>query len=488
MRKIRNILFILLAVCIAVALAACDDGNIPCETHKDENKDGKCDVCNAEVERTPEKCDVCVDENGDEACDVCGACIRCTDVDGDNVCEFCGNLVKQPIEITFTVVAENKAPITSVLADKDIRVVIKQGNTEKFNVKPDSDGKVKVTLVPDEYSLEVIGLPDGWYCEGGNGRYNFSEDKTEYTLTAVDNNPDGSEKKPFFIATKPLETEFDAGETLNYSTKGSKKYLIITNANAKVTYDGVDYLPDSNGFIRVAISPKLDSTGAIDTNSHTPFSITNTSNSANVIKAEFEIQPGSSEDPFDIKLDTAVQTSVSNDNTVFYEWKSPLKGYLVLDSNSDSGYIMMHNITSCEVTSFTDGKGKLYLRVSKDDVVMISVSSKTSTEEEIDLRISAFGGVEQSPLEIDGAASVRLNRNTSDTTKNKVYIKYTGDACELNLLCDGVSVTVNGEAVTGEETNEGTLYKFNANAGDIIVVTCEVAVTEENNSVGIVIS
>ncbi len=497
MKNIRRLLYVLFALCLiagfAFAAVSCGDkgDTKPCETHKDENKDGKCDVCSAEVELNVPKCDECVDETGldgepDGACDVCGECIKHFDKDGNNICYFCGKVINPPVDAVFSVKGENDAALSELLPDSEITVVIRKGATEVFKNKLDASGSVKVSLVPGEYSIEVSGFPDGWYCDGMSKSITVSAEKASFDFTAVDNNPDGSEKKPYFVATNKVTVDFEPGETLNYNTKGSKKYLIISNANAYVTYNGIKFTPNENGLIRVPIEPMLNDAGQLDTNSYTPFTITNTSDSVNNILAEFEIQPGSSEDPFKAELDTAYSTVITSENTVFYKWKSILKGYLVLDCNSDGGYVMMHNVTSCEVTGFTDGKGKLYLRVSKGDEIMIAVSTNSEEETDVGFMLKAYGGVEQMPLEISENAAFRLGRNASDTSKNSVCVKYTGETKKMTVISESISITVNGNVIEGTKNNEGMLvFSIDVSDGDIINITCEAQVTEQNNSVGI---
>ncbi len=492
MKTTKKILCVLLAIFMLagamVMIVSCGDNKTPdgggC-VHKDENKDGKCDICGQPSGVEPKKCENCVDSDGDGACDVCGSCLECVDIDGDNVCEFCGELVKQPVEVTFSVVTEDKENIKSALSGQEIKLTIKLDGKDKFSGSLDENGKITATLVPASYLVEISGLPDGWYCQGSGAKYTISSEKNSYELIAVDNNPNGSEEKPYYIGSAPVEAEFDAGETLNYSTKGSKKYLIITNPNAKVTYNGIDYLPDENGFIRVAISPKINN-GQLDTNTYTPFTITNTSDVSNTIIAEFETQPGSSEDPFIAELSVPTQITASSDNTVFYKWTAVSKGYLALESTSANGYIMMHNITSCEVTSFVEGQGKLYIRVSAGDIVMISVSANIASETDVSFELNAYGATEQSPMEIDSTASFRLGKSTSEAVKNSVYLKYTGESKEIKINADGVSITVNGESVTGVNTEDGMVYTFSAEEGDVIVLTCDELISSDaTNSVGV---
>ena len=68
--KMKKLLLVLLALSLVFALAACKKD---CTEHVDENKDGKCDVCEAEVE-VPCTEHVDADKNG--KCDVCDATVE----------------------------------------------------------------------------------------------------------------------------------------------------------------------------------------------------------------------------------------------------------------------------------------------------------------------------------------------------------------------------------------------------------------------------
>ncbi len=58
-----------------------------CTAHVDENADGKCDVCEADVPKADPECTTHVDEANDGKCDVCGADVPKHDPDGDETPE-----------------------------------------------------------------------------------------------------------------------------------------------------------------------------------------------------------------------------------------------------------------------------------------------------------------------------------------------------------------------------------------------------------------
>jgi hypothetical protein len=75
MKKIISLCAILLAV--LTVFASCNTQEEPCTAHTDEDKNGICDVCEADVSEgiiviDPPPCRQRKDENGDGYCDVCG--------------------------------------------------------------------------------------------------------------------------------------------------------------------------------------------------------------------------------------------------------------------------------------------------------------------------------------------------------------------------------------------------------------------------------
>lgn len=151
----KSILAFLIAA--PLLLASCVRNNGLCYTHIDEDHDGICDVCGAEVEIDHEhidinadgKCDVCgynmagpgpkqpcpdgqhndkdldgicdvcgakvdvpphthVDSNGDHKCDTCGAtmeeCTNHVDANNDGKCDHCGHVMEKPSQVTVYLV------------------------------------------------------------------------------------------------------------------------------------------------------------------------------------------------------------------------------------------------------------------------------------------------------------------------------------------------------------------------------------------------
>ena len=68
MNNLKKILFLLIVLTLTFCMFSCDsgDGNDPCTSHVDENKDGKCDKCGEKTEaEKPTATELKLIENGE---------------------------------------------------------------------------------------------------------------------------------------------------------------------------------------------------------------------------------------------------------------------------------------------------------------------------------------------------------------------------------------------------------------------------------------
>ncbi len=409
----------------------------PCTTHIDVNKDGKCDKCSANVE---------IEE-----------CTDHIDVDGDNLCEICGKEVKAPVTISVNVKNESGAPM------QGISVSLKNEYDEETVHETDSKGSLSITLLPGKYAVNFEGLEDGWYVDGSGSFIEISEDKTIFDFTAIDNNPDGTEKKPFFVGDDTVEKTFAPNVTYHYTAKGASKLLVVDNVNAKVIYDGKEYFPE-NGVIRIQIAATEDTT------STTPFAITNTSNSDNVIAVRFEALAGSQGNPHKAELDKALSATVKQEETVYFTYTAAENGYLVLVSKTKNNNIMMYNLTSFVVTGYTNGGSSVCIYASAGDVISIAVASNSaSAENTVDFTVTQVDGTSE-PIPVYDTISIRLD-------SDKVTFIYHGENKKLTIPTQGISkITVGAHEVTNQNGNfvfdvaEGTVFEITSSVSEKLEV------------------
>ncbi len=292
-------------------------------------------------------------------------CEEHVDLDEDNYCDICDGMIAEPITFSVTVKDEDGNAMSG------LSVSLLQGQEALTSGTTDAAGKVSGSILPGSYMLVIEGLPSGWLCESNNATLKISEENKTFDLTAVDNNPDGTLEKPYFVGTETVTLTFPAGATYHYSCKGSSKYLIVNNEHAKVTYKGEDHLPEG-GIIRLLID------AAEDTNTQQIFTVTNTAAGENSIEVFFESIPGTSEMPYVIdSIDQPIAAELANGQTVYYKWVATAAGTLSLSSETAGNYIMMLNVTTMKATAYTDGtETPITLAVSAGDVITVAVACK----------------------------------------------------------------------------------------------------------------
>lgn len=451
MKRMNKMAVALLAFCMLLTamlfMVSCkpnEPTNEPCKTHADANEDGKCDVCGAEVE--VETCDDHID------------------TDGDNLCEICGAICVLPLDCTFVLKDEDGRAMASV------SLTLRGENDMTVEAVTDAQGTIAQAIVPGKYTVNFEGLAEGWYVEGNASVIEIAEGAVSFDFVAIDNNPDGSEEKPYYVGDESVSLTFGAGMTYNYFTRGtSSRYLVIENANAKVSYDGKDYLPE-NGVIKILV------TGAADTNSTMPFTVTNTAEGENTIAIRFESIPGTQDNPFVAELGQSLTANVPAESAIYYSFTAQKDGYLVLTSETVTNNIMMYNLTSYVVTGYTDGGKSVCILVAAGDVVSITVSTKGSESVNlVQFKLELYSGAAEDPIPVFGSNSIRLAANGS------VALVYHGEGNTMSVPADGLALTLNDSV---QEITGGN-YIFTVADGDVISLT---NTTGERVDVGFILS
>lgn len=137
----------------------------PCETHVDKDLDGKCDVCGAD---TSVPAHTHIDSNDDHKCDVCGAtmtpCTEHKDQNHDGKCDYCGTQMEIPqgkvtTYLVLSSVGRYKGEVGNTDAAKNLEYVV------KFEADMGSPlpGKDEVTHAYGSATFE------SWLCYEGSG-------------------------------------------------------------------------------------------------------------------------------------------------------------------------------------------------------------------------------------------------------------------------------------------------------------------------------
>ena len=252
----KKLLVMLLALTLVFAMFACSPA---CTEHVDENKDGKCDVCEAEV-KVPE-CDEHVDEDGDDKCDECGE-----DMPEQPVMTY-AEFVAAELDSEVTVV-------TYVQAKQSWWFDSKVNSGKGTFYTQDSDGAYfiyEMLMTEEEYNalvpgtcIKVNGYKSEWSGEVEiiNATYEILEadpfiaEPTDITADLVAGN-DIIAKQNFLVSIRsaivnaPAKYKWDGtgaeGDDLYLSVKvGEKEYTIVVesylHANGSEVYEAVEAL------------------------------------------------------------------------------------------------------------------------------------------------------------------------------------------------------------------------------------------------------
>jgi len=439
--KIIAIVAMMLAVCcIALCAVSCkkdEDGNgdgagtTACTSHTDANSDGNCDTCGKTVE---------------VPCDH-------ADKDYDGKCDACNKDYSVSVNYTVTLKDEDGNAVSSATV-----YLYREGKPVASAVTGE-DGVAKGTVNAGIYQINVEGLPQYWTSDASFVEIEINESKNAFSYTAVDNTPDGSVENPF--PAENAETgegttvKIPAGVSYIFTTKGSSRYLVIKNANVKVSYNDADYLP-ADGEVRVFIEAAADTTTA------TLFTVTNTSAAEIEITVNFEAIPGSPDNPFNAVTGEKLTASVPAEGMVYYRYTAEKTGILMLMSETAVNNIMMYNTTNYVVTAYTNGALCDYIYVTAGDVVDITVAlTSQAPASDVEFILNCYTGAADDPIPVYASASLRFLAGAS------YCLEFKGENKNISVSASGVSLEFNGAA----QTADGGKYTVAVTNGDIIKIT-----------------
>ena len=290
----------------------------------------------------------------------CG-CEGHVDANDDYVCDNCGEDFDdglEGVEVSFSIQLEDGQPLSGVtlLLEDD----------EYYEIALDSNGCAVAEILPGIYDVSFDGPYIAYtkYVE-------VDADSTSFNITVMDNTPDGSVEKPFFISEKTTELSLAPGQEIFFNYLGkSIKYAIIEKEGVIVNFNGQSYgYDEDNGVVRAPIDPsESDGRGIV-------FSVKNCSEEQMDVILHFIAPVGSSENPIVVN-DNNFVTTVNADTEMYFIWTADKDGTLVLTTNSDRNNI--HMIKTLEgnvpVYSYTDGANTAEMKVCVGDVITIVVT------------------------------------------------------------------------------------------------------------------
>ena len=254
-------------------------------------------------------------------------------------------------------------------------------------------------------------------------------------MVIVDNNPNGTSAKPFYIVEDITPLELDAGCEVYYIYRGAAmRYLTIESDGVVVKYQGEEFGAE-NGKVVVEITPALGEMSR--------FSVKNTTDAKLEISICMIAPKGAMENPIDLEGNSA-QASVPVDGAVYYKYVADKNGVLVVSSRNTLNNISLSNLNSYAVTSATEGALCTYMYVSEGDEVLIEVSS---TDEQnattIEFSVNCYAGTEADPVPV-------LGNELDLSIPADAAIVFSAEAGKtVSFYNRSVTLTVGGEDYSG---------------------------------------
>ena len=390
-----------------------------------------------------EKEEVCpghVDKDDDLKCDKCSADYD----DGEEEPE----ITKE--KCTFTVVDSDGNKLSGA------KFTLKLGAVTEELVS-DANGVVNVALVAGKYSVvfDHDSLPSGF--QQSVFSVEVSADSTSFELLIVNNNPNGTVERPYYISDSETDLSISAGDEIYYNVRGGAgKTLIIKCADVTVNFNGELHEP-VDGEIRVYVDSEVDAMNV--------FSVKNTSESDLEIVIYLESPLGSMDNPIEMTENT-VDTEVYAGATKWYKWTAASSGVVLVSSADPKNNISLRNQTTNAVSESTAGSRGEYMMVSAGDVVLVSLAVIGSGDDEsvstkIGFSLTIYAGTAKDPIPV-----VKNEFNLSFMAGASLTFS-TENGGELTISDSEVTVTYNGETYSPSKLG---ILKVTLEAGAVFTI------------------
>ena len=422
----KNILILLLALSLVLTLASCTS----CE-HVDADDDYLCDKCGEHF------------DDGDEY------------VEPEN----------KDVDLTITVTLDDGTPLSGV----KINLASKSASKD---VVSGADGKVKVTLEPGNYAItyDYDTIPE--YCTPDTFGVKIEEGMTTLSLVIVDNQPDGSAEKPFYISESTTEITVEPGQEIFFNYRGTTaKYVRVYHADAVVYYDG-EVGTAVDGVTNLLLQPA--DVGRIST-----FSVKNTSDTAFTTTMELIAPLGTIENPIVLGENSATVT-VEPEQMLYYSWTADKDGMLVLATPTERNSITLTKTLENDVLviAVTDGSAAAYLPVSAGDVITLGISSIAPTSAQlqqdptlgtkpldIEFTLNVYAGTEADPVPV-----LKNDFDVSIGAGSSIVFAATAGQT-LRVDDDSIISVTNGDSTVTNENGNAIVVELTSNIFTITNMT-----------------
>lgn len=289
----------------------------------------------------------------------CGGCDSHVDENGDSVCDKCEEYIT--VKVKFNVKYDNGK------AFSEAKLLLERGG-KTIEIAIDANGNGSADVPVGLYYVSF----DGPYMTDVEG-VKIDLQTSEINLTVIDNTPDGSEEKPFFISETENQVTLAPGQEIFYRCHASSaKYIRVNNDYIIINYDG-DIYQSENGCVEVLLKAV--------SGDFAEFSLQNNAKKEITTTLYFEAPLGSAENPIDLSMNSIIQI-VSSDCTTYYSWTAYKDGMLTINSDIEGVEVSLTKILDGDIPlkSETDENGVVSMEVLTGDVIKIEVSIKLVNE------------------------------------------------------------------------------------------------------------
>lgn len=280
-----------------------------------------------------------------------------------------------PMDETTAEAPDVKANVTLVIKDQDgnpmteavVTILPTNEQGESATLTVNQEGTASVTLPEGEYTIRYDVLPE--YVLGIDTPLTVTVGMEPVVLEVTDNTPNGSVERPFVINEDTLTISVPSGETYNFTLFGGyNRTLTVSDAGAEITFKEETYTPDADGTISVRIvtdSPR----------DHACVALTNKSGETRDFTLTLVSDPGTMDNPIVIEsLNETITACVPQDGMLYYKWIATSAGTLTVTSTDTINNISINNLTTSQVSDFSNGGESVSLSVSAGDEITIVVS------------------------------------------------------------------------------------------------------------------
>jgi hypothetical protein len=267
------------------------------------------------------------------------------------------------VDVTLTVKDQDGNP----MAEAVVTILPATGEGESATLTADNEGIVTVSLTEGEYTVRFDVLPE--YVLGMDTVITVTAGMEPVVLEVTDNTPNGSVDRPFVISEDSVTVTVPAGVTYNFTLFGGyNRTLIVKDAGAEIIYKDETITPDANGEIAVRIitdSPR----------DHAYFALTNKSGDTREITVTLISDPGTMDNPIVIEsLNETIVANIPQDGMMYYKWTATADGTLTVSSADSINNISINNLTTYQVSDFSEGSESVSLSVHAGDEITVVVS------------------------------------------------------------------------------------------------------------------